>query len=454
MNPLADSCLLRPASPLAARRARAWLWLATLAVAASSLFAILIVLARVPAIGKLLPGTEFYRVVLTLHVNLSQLVWFSAFAGMLWSLASPDRRRRSEPLALGCCAAGALAMAVTPSLGAVTPIMSNYLPVLDSPLFLGGALVFGAGLALQAWRGARLWPTRLASAADAGRAGLSIAAVAVLLALAFLPVSGAQITQLSEAAFFEFLFWASGHVWEFALTTLMMLAWLGLAGTAVRLSPRAIRRVLVAGALPLAMAVLIELRTPALSAGYLQAFTDLMRYASWEVPLLLGALLLAAGWRQGRRTWQFAIFRLSLGLFAAGLLIGAAISGQTTVVTAHYHGTIGAVTLSFMGLTYALLPALGLLQPRAAQMRRQAACYGFGNLLMMLGLAGAGLMGAPRKAAGNVGLDFGFEMFSRVVMGLGGTLAMIGIIGFFVLVARALRLPRQADVPLHCAASR
>jgi hypothetical protein len=235
----------------------------------------------------------------------------------------------------------------------------------------------------------------------------------------------------------------------------MMLAWLGLAGSAAaHLTPRTIRRVLVAGALPLAIAVLIELRTPVLSAGYLQAFTDLMRYANWEVPLLLGALLLVTGWRESRGNWQFAIFRLSLGLFAAGLLLGAAINGQTTVVTAHYHGTIGAVTLAFMGLTYALLPALGVLRPRAAQMRRQAACYGFGNLLMMLGLAGAGLMGAPRKAAGNVGIEFGFEMFSRVVMGLGGTLAMIGIIGFFVLVARALRLQRPADVPLRCAASR
>ncbi len=33
-----------------------------------------------------LPGTDFFRVALVVHVDLSVLVWFVALAGMLWSL--------------------------------------------------------------------------------------------------------------------------------------------------------------------------------------------------------------------------------------------------------------------------------------------------------------------------------------------------------------------------------
>jgi heme/copper-type cytochrome/quinol oxidase subunit 1 len=109
------------------------------------------------------------------------------------------------------------------------------------------------------------------------------------------------------------------------------------------------------------------------------------------------------------------------------------------------------MTVSFMGLTYALLPALGLAVPAAVQIRRQTACYAWGNLLMMAGLAGAGLMGAPRKAAGNISLDFSVETAARLLMGLGGTLAMIGIIGFFILTVRALRQVRRDPAPLGCA---
>ncbi len=440
MNP-ANPFLIRPACPIAVHRARAWLWLATLAVAASSLFAILIVLARVPAIGNLFPGTQFYRVALTLHVDLSQLVWFSAFAGLLWSLASGPTGRTMEKLALALCGLGVVAMALAPAIGAVTPIMSNYLPVLDSRLFLAGAIAFAGGLALQAWRGLGLWPRRAAAGAAACRGGLALAAAAVLLALVLLPLSGAQLTDVDGAAFFEALLWGSGHVWEFALTTLLMLAWLALVASVAPagLTDRGARRLLLAGALPLVAAAAIQLRHPVLSGDYRAAFTDLMRYASWEAPLLLGLILLAASWGRGRGHWPLAVFRLSLGLFVTGLLLGAGITTQTTVVTAHYHGTIGAVTLGLMGYTYALLPMLDLASPAGRLIRRQTACYGWGNLLMMLGLAGAGWMGAPRKAPGNVGFELGFETAARLVMGLGGTLALLGILGFFFLVMRELR---------------
>jgi hypothetical protein len=66
---------------------------------------------------------------------------------------------------------------------------------------------------------------------------------------------------------------------------------------------------------------------------------------------------------------------------------------------------------------------------------------------MMAGLAGAGLMGAPRKTPGNLGFELGIESLSRLAMGLGGCLATAGILTFLFLVLHSL-LPHsrlQAD---------
>lgn len=439
MQPAHPFLSLRPEGPESLRQARGWLWLATLAVAAAALFAILLVLARVPAIGALFPGRTFYRVALTQHVVLSQLVWFSTFAGLLWTLASGSCAAAWNRLALAACGIGALAVASVPALGPVEPMMSNYLPVLDSPVFLGGLALFGVGLLVQGVRGASLWPAD-GIFRDPIRLGLALAGGITVLAIALLPWSAGQLADLSGQTYFEALFWGSGHVWQFALTTLMMIAWSQLAGTGRAASrPGLLSVLLMLGALPLCVALFIQFQYPVLSSAYRQGFTDLMRFASWEAPLLLGLLLLAGQQDGPGGRWGASVFRLSFGLFGAGLLIGATISSQTTLVTAHYHGTIGAVTLAFMGFTYALLPLLGLAKVAGRRIAVQAGLYGWGNLLMMLGLAGAGWMGAPRKEAGNVALEAGFEMASRIAMGIGGSLALAGILMFFVVVARALR---------------
>jgi hypothetical protein len=450
-----------------AQLALGWLVLATAAVAASALFAILIVMARVPGLGALFPGTEFYRVALTLHVNLSQWVWFMAFAGMLWSLAA----RRAPGLwgwtALALAALGALLMAISPALGAVRPVMSNYMPVLDSPVFLAGLAIYGLAVLISASAAITDWPwqptenstgvgVRRVAGADflhqsldgVLRLGLWLAAAVVLIALAVLVVTWWQVSAtLSGHALFETLFWGAGHIWQFCLTTLMMVAWLALCPPVLVLPPaRRLKWLLLLGAVPALAAPMLLAQGPA-SVAYFTAFTRLMQWTSWEVPLLLGGILLFLHWRTRAR--PAAGFLLSLLLLVCGIVLGAIIDGQTTLVTAHYHGTIGAVTLAFMGLTYGVLPVLGQAMPPPSRIGLQLRLYGYGILMMMSGLAGAGLMGAPRKMAGNVGVEFSVETVSRVFLGLGGSLATAGILMFLYLVLRqmwpgvSLRLARH-----------
>lgn len=418
------------------RESTFWLALATCAVAVSGAFAILIALARVPALGNLFPGTEFYRVALALHVNFSQGVWFMAFAGVLWSLSIPRPPGGIDRLAWLSATWGAIGMAVSLLIGQPKPLMSNYLPVLDSPLFLSALSLFGVGIVLKtAGYLALARPPAMAGRKDVQCLALFAAAVETLVALGLVIAAAINIQgRLEGHAYFETLFWGGGHVWQFALVSLLMYCWLELEPLGVRKLPAGnLGAIVLFGASPVVLAAAVPFLHAPDTGAYADAYTWLMQWTSWEAPLLLGVLL---WFRRGEaRTPGFG---LSLLLFIAGLLLGASINGQTTLVTAHYHGTIGAVTLAFMATSFVLLPRLGIEPPRKSSVRLQLGLYGYGILLMMAGLAGAGLMGAPRKTPGDLGLSWSVETISRMCLGIGGVLATLGILMFAVLLIRRI----------------
>ena len=162
--------------------------------------------------------------------------------------------------------------------------------------------------------------------------------------------------------YFESLFWGGGHLWQFALVTLLMVCWIELALPAARRLPAGVLTTIIAtGALPVLAALSIAIRFRPDTTEYVGAFTWLMQWTSWEAPLIMAFILF---WRTPRRDLAPG-FGLSVLLFVAGLLLGSLINGQTTLVTAHYHGTIGAVTLGFMAASFTLLPRLGISAPSA-----------------------------------------------------------------------------------------
>ena len=89
----AQPCRYDLAVPAGGRRALAFAWLAfgIAALAASGVFSLLLVAARTPGVKELFPAADFFRVALVAHVDLSVLVWFLAFAAMMWNLAGGRR---------------------------------------------------------------------------------------------------------------------------------------------------------------------------------------------------------------------------------------------------------------------------------------------------------------------------------------------------------------------------
>jgi len=432
------------------RLAAAWLALGITALALAGLFAILLVVARAPGTEAWFPTQDFFRVALIVHVDQSVLIWFLALAGLLWGLS------RTIPAlswtAFAVAAAGCLLMAAAPFLGAREPLLNNYVPVLDHPLFLSALVLFGLGALLQvisysvrAWKGIRF--------DDPLAVGTATAAVSALVAAMSLIWTWMEINPAWEGkAFYEYLFWGPGHVLQFAYTQVMLVAWIWLSrslGRPLGLSDSWLSALLVLGVLPLVLVPLVHGLYAPDAAETRLAFTWLMQYGNALAAVPLGLILCLALIRNRQQTvpvGQRPAYRAliaSLTLFAAGGLLGAAIAGVNTVIPAHYHGSIVGVTLALMGLTYSLLPELGFGRPEGRMARWQATVYGGGQLLHIAGLAASGAVGIQRKTAGaDQGLD-GIARTFMGIMGLGGLLAVIGGILFVLVVLGAFRRRSQ-----------
>jgi cytochrome c oxidase subunit I len=437
--------------PTDARRtlATAWLSLGLAALLASGVFAILLVLSRAPYFKDVFPLVDFFRVALVVHVDLSVLVWFAAFAGLLWTLNGAPRLLWLGWAGFAAAAAGTAAMSAAPFVDFSVPLMSNYIPVLDGTMFVAGLVLFAAGAAAVVLRALLVAP-RIGTRPDgpaALRFGLNAAAVAAAVALLAFAWSYAAVpADIERKAYFEVLFWGGGHVLQFVWTLLMFVAWLWLAeaiGARNPLSPR-IALLLFGIALASVFATpLIYLAYDVVSVQHYRMQTWLMRVGGGLAIVPFAAAVAFAVFTQSNSSKANAPLRSalvwSLALFAAGGLIGLAIHGSNVKIPAHYHGSIVGVTLALMGLVYHLLPRLGHARPESRLARLQPALYGAGQLMHVMGLVWSGGYGVQRKVAGAEQVLRGAEQVAAMgLMGLGGLLAIAGGMLFVVVVLRSL----------------
>ncbi len=435
-----------------ARLALGWLALGIAALAASGILAVLLVLSRTPGLAQLFPVADFFHAALVAHVDLSVLVWFLAFGGTLWSLNSTPLFLPAGWVALGLAALGTAAMAIAPFAGG-TPIMANYVPVLDAPAFLAGLALFGLGILLLVARGLFASPLvgmRL-DGAGALRFGLNGAIVATAVALLAFGWSWAAVPgNLDAKAYYELLFWGGGHVLQFTWTLLLLVAWLLLAdaiGARVPLSPRVATLLFGIGLAAVFATPVIFLAFDVTSVEHHRLQTWLMRFGGGLAitPVAAAVTWALLGTRRPRprpdphaRPLHAALVA-SIVLFGVGGLIGFAIQGSNVRIPAHYHGCIVGVTIALMGVTYWLLPRLGFAAPPPRLATWQAWLYGGGQLMHIAGLVWSGGYGVQRKVADGVMAERSLEQVAGMgLMGLGGFIAIVGGMLFVAVVIFAV----------------
>jgi hypothetical protein len=431
-----------------------WLFLAWSSLVIGGIFTILIVLSRTPFFQEIIPWIDFFHTALVVHVDLTVLVWFLACAGVFWSLNDSSSCEPCGWLAWGLSVLGTLIITVSPFLGAGSPLMNNYVPVLQSPLFLIGLGIFGLGMTVLVLRGL-FFSSPFGSESRDGEGvalqfGIFTALITTLMAIV---AQGGSYLNLPEGVsgqyYYELLFWGSGHVLQFTHTQLMLVAWLWLAAVSkakLRLSPRVAMILFALGMAPTLVTPLIYAVYEVGSAGHQLAFTWLMQYGNGVAALPLGIIVIL-GVLEGKRSAELSsadrvqrsALVYSLLLFGAGGVIGFLIVGSNVTVPAHYHGSIVAVTIAFMGVIYHLIPRLGFGEISGKWVEWQPAVYGIGQLLHVLGLAWSGGYGVQRKMAGSAqGLE-GFQQVAGMgLMGLGGMIAIMGGIWFLVVVFLAV----------------
>ena len=422
--------------------ARAWLWLGVMALIGSGLLAVLLVLSRTPGIQDVFPLKDLFRAALVVHVDLSVAVWFMAFAVVIWCALGGPGLAWLGWSGFGLAALGTGLMTISPFFPGARPVLNNYIPVLEQPLFFASLWIFAGGLTLAVLRALlTTWPRRLLG--EPLRLGALVGAGAACLALAAFFWSWAMVPRVDGEIYYEVLFWGGGHTLQFQHALLMVVAWLWIAAYLGRppvASPRALSIMFLVAALPLLAVPGIYLLVPAGSLPHMELFAKLM---IWGHPYMAPLILLGAWslWavRGAPTDPAKSAFVSSFTLFALGGVLGYLIHGVNVVIPAHYHGSTVGVTLAFMGLAYVLLPVLGFGRAAGRMAVWQPYVYGAGQLIHVLGLAWSGGYGVQRKVAGaDQFLTTLPQKIGMGMMGLGGLIAVIGGLMFVLVCLRAL----------------
>lgn len=416
--------------PTHTRLVKHWLFLSISALALAGLYAILLVAARSPVVQDMIPWQDTFHTALTIHVNLSVTVWFLAFAATIWVICQPEVSRLDD-IFFWLAAGSILLCVISPFIQQGEALLNNYIPILDTPVFIASILIFLWVIALQAIR----FLLR-------ARSHLLVATTALLYLIAMIALIWSYVHlrqpdfDLNPAQFYELLFWGSGHILQFLYVQLMLLAWLWLAqhvGFQLA-SPKIFYGLFWANTLAGCLSLTIYIFYSADDPLHREAFTHSMRYLGGIAPLGIGAMImlwLTTHWHtSGQSPYRWMLI-WSVIMFAAGGILGFTIHGINTVIPAHYHGSIVGVTLALMGAVCHLLRTVGFSPVRPLFLTLQPSLYGIGQLMHIGGLAWSGGYGALRKTPGAMESLEG--QIAMGLMGLGGLFSILGGLIFVVI---------------------
>lgn len=441
------------------------LGLAIGALLVAGCFSMLLIVGRTPVFSEWVSDPQFFKRCLVLHVDLALVVWFFSFAAALYSLLPGDRASNAAyRVGFAISAFGVITMIAGTLVPNTTPVLANYVPVIDNPIYITGISLFFGGL-LVCFINERLFVSVEAPnpsfsffqiTSDVAVA-LKTTALAYLVAMTTFFVSFAATPRNLEAkAHYELIFWGGGHVLQVANVAAMLAVWLFLLSSLLKsavLSPKAARVLFSLLLAPHLAGPLLTIHGT-LSPLYRLGFTRLMQFGIAPVVVIILSICsrrLWKAWRRGAinvRSASVIGFAASAALTVTGFLIGSFIRDSNTMIPAHYHASIGAVTVAFMAITYTLLKPIGF-PLNGVRLQRlipmQLSLFGFGQVIFAIGFSVGGMHGLSRKAYGaEQHIRSPGELIGIGVMGAGGLIAVAGGLMFLWLMLCAVKQARSS----------
>ena len=467
--------------------------LAVIFLLVGAVAAILLALTRWPTF-HLLDATGYYRF-LTLH-GLNMLVFWIIFfeVAVLYFTASVLLKcrlfsRKLAWLAFILMVVGAGMTDFIIFAGKADVLMTSYAPMaahwaffLGLILFAVGALVGVLNFFLTIWlaKKEKTYNGSMPLVTFGATAAAIIAVVAILHgAVALIPafLNSIGLVGPIDAMWYRLMWWGFGHTSQQINVCAMVSVWYLLSTLTVGARPlnQAVCRgafILYIFFINLASAhhLLVD---PGVGAGWKIWNTSYAMYLAVLASLIHGFTVPASievaqrrnghdkglfGWLTNA-PWKnpgFSAMFLSLVIFGfLGGITGVTLGTQQINITAHntlripghFHATVvGGTTLAFMGLTYYVVPLIFQREFRARAIARiQPYIFGAGITIMAVGMSFAGSYGVPRRhydvtfSGANMAPQFDSGAHTMLgVMGVGATLAFIGMLAFILLTVTAV----------------
>jgi len=454
---------------------------AVVALLVGGILAIGVVLTRWPAVHWL-PADTFYMV-LTAHGIDMLIFWIIFFevAVLYFCSSTLLRCRLATPkiawLAFALMLIGAVTNNVAVFQGGSSVMMTSYVPMMAAPAFYLGLILFAVGALIACFV---FFGTLVIARRDRTYQGsvplVTFGAITAAIIAVFTITSGAIIlipTFLMSAGVVESvnplmyrtIWWAFGHSSQQINVAAHISIWYAVAAIAFGAKPmseRVSRGAFLLYILFLQLASAHHLLAdPGLSTGWKVVNTSYFMYFAVLASMIHGLTIPGAievaqrqkGFNNGlfewlrKAPWGNPVFSgMFIALIGFGFLGG--ISGvmmgteqlnmiihNTVYVPGHFHATVVVgTTLSFMALTYFLIPVLfrrEMINPGLAQW--QPYLFGLSMYFFCLVMMGAGTLGVSRRhwdmAFAGAAMAYEWPGAAYLLMGLVGIAGVAAIVG-------------------------